>query len=491
MDVAGCRLSRLKIYGYKNVRYGDVSFDGTRKRGSSIQGIYGQNGSGKTAVIEAIDILSILLQGKNISHEFLDSINVDSSETCFSYTLRFSGDSAFHEAVYEVHIREALDEAGNRYPEVYREVLILDDTASIDTDSILSFSAITGMDESERSSFFHSVDCWRRSSRSLLFSKLFRDVLDNDSIYLNQGIEQLRYYGMFNLLVVCNRSRDVITLRYRTLIDGEYSFLKDDLPLKGRFPFPEIHLGDVRCSIDRSNKVLNRMIPGLKLDIRNYGKNEDGDGWVEVELMSLKNGKAIPLAAESDGIRRLVVIVDLLVSVFMDDSVTLVIDGFDSGFSEYLWRELLKIMSKHGHGQLIFTADNLSALGCLTVHDVTFTTINPNNRYMRMGHVNANDDLRDFYYREIVMEEQMESLYDYVNSAENIYSLMDSGNDLGSSCIENRNILNLIKYHAANNEIGFCNEVYKIAREFDLAGDSDLSGYVMSLISNANTFVPQ
>ena len=57
--------------------------------------------------------------------------------------------------------------------------------------------------------------------------------------------------------------------------------------------------------------------------------------------------------------------------------------------------------------------------------------------------------------------------------------------------MKKKNIINLIRYHVENNEMGFRNEAYEIARDFDASGDFELSEYVMSLLSNANTFVPQ
>ena len=52
-------------------------------------------------------------------------------------------------------------------------------------------------------------------------------------------------------------------------------------------------------------------------------------------------------------------------------------------------------------------------------------------------------------------------------------------------------IINLIKYYAESNDSGFRNEAYQIANEFDKSGDYQLSEYIMALLSNANTFVPQ
>lgn len=57
--------------------------------------------------------------------------------------------------------------------------------------------------------------------------------------------------------------------------------------------------------------------------------------------------------------------------------------------------------------------------------------------------------------------------------------------------MKKKNIINLIKYYSEKNDIGFRNEAYQIAKDFDEAGDYQLSEYIMALMSNANTFVPQ
>lgn len=57
--------------------------------------------------------------------------------------------------------------------------------------------------------------------------------------------------------------------------------------------------------------------------------------------------------------------------------------------------------------------------------------------------------------------------------------------------MKKRNVINLIKYYTEKNDAGFRNEAYEIAKEFDALGDYQLAEYVMSLLSNVNTFVPQ
>lgn len=57
--------------------------------------------------------------------------------------------------------------------------------------------------------------------------------------------------------------------------------------------------------------------------------------------------------------------------------------------------------------------------------------------------------------------------------------------------MKKKNILNLIKYHAEKNDLQFREEAIEIARYFDTIGDHQLSEYIMSMLSSANTFVPQ
>ena len=57
--------------------------------------------------------------------------------------------------------------------------------------------------------------------------------------------------------------------------------------------------------------------------------------------------------------------------------------------------------------------------------------------------------------------------------------------------MKKKSVINLIKYYTENNDSGFRSEAFQIAKEFDESGDFQLSEYIMALLSNANTFVPQ
>lgn len=83
------RLESIEITNFKNVKSGTLSFTNTRKPYSaSILGLYGQNGSGKTALIDALSLLKHLLMGQPVPSKFADCIHVDALEASFRFCFK-------------------------------------------------------------------------------------------------------------------------------------------------------------------------------------------------------------------------------------------------------------------------------------------------------------------------------------------------------------------------------------------------------------------
>ena len=80
--------------------------------------------------------------------------------------------------------------------------------------------------------------------------------------------------------------------------------------------------------------------------------------------------------------------------------------------------ELLEVVSQRGRGQLIFTAHNLRALECLPSGCLVFTTVNPQNRYIRFRGSGVSNNLRNQYLRAINLGGQKEPVYQPTNSAD-------------------------------------------------------------------------
>ena len=241
-------------------------------------------------------------------------------------------------------------------------------------------------------------------------------------------------YGNHDLFVVTTEhsgliSLDALPLEINYRADTRHIVGTIGLSLNQPNVFPIAVVQDIRDSIAMMNLVLTQIVPGLTIGVETLGKeklqdNQDGERF---ELVSYKSNTYIPLKYESEGIRKIISVLGLLISVYNRKSITVAIDELDSGIFEYLLGEILRIISEKGEGQLIFTSHNLRPLETLDKGYIAFTTTNPSNRYTRMVNVKTSNNLRDFYYRDIMLGEQNEELYKSTNNAEISYAFRKAG----------------------------------------------------------------
>ena len=197
---------------------------------------------------------------------------------------------------------------------------------------------------------------------------------------------------------------------------------------------PQDALEIVKNVVKNMNVVLTQIVPGLTIGVKDLGNElfPNGAAGSKIQLVSHKNNKEIPLRYESEGIKKIVSILQLLIVVYNKPSITVAVDELDSGVFEYLLGELLRIISEKGKGQLIFTSHNLRPLETIDRGFVAFTTTNPENRYIRLTNIKTNNNLRDFYYRDIVLGEQSELVYEPTNNYEISLAFREAGEISGS-----------------------------------------------------------
>lgn len=182
---------------------------------------------------------------------------------------------------------------------------------------------------------------------------------------------------------------------------------------------PEKWYAKTMQALKSVSDVLNKIVPDMALDFTDLGKRLTKDNEEEhcFEIMSRRNDRTIPLKYESDGIRRMVSILSLLIAVYNEESFTVAIDEIDSGIFEYLLGEILSVMSDSIKGQFIFTSHNLRALEVLPAKYLCFTTVNPENRFTTLPR-RGNSNMRDTYFRNIVLGSDKESVYNATDKFE-------------------------------------------------------------------------
>ena len=100
------RLKSFEIENIKNVKYGCILMPDALKKvpdceEAGVLGIYGQNGSGKTAVIDALLFLRLLLAGENLPVSFLEYADVSSDTVRFTSVFYLFDEAPSLEITYE------------------------------------------------------------------------------------------------------------------------------------------------------------------------------------------------------------------------------------------------------------------------------------------------------------------------------------------------------------------------------------------------------
>ena len=177
------------------------------------------------------------------------------------------------------------------------------------------------------------------------------------------------------------------------------------------------------------SSVLSQLVPGLSIGLRKMSETvaKDGSPAIVTMLMAYRDGKELPLREESDGVRKIISVLSLIIAAFNEESVTVAIDEFDAGIFEYLLGEILQAMEESGKGQFIFTSHNLRPLEVIDKKFLYFTTANPANRYIRLKKIAATNNLRDTYFREIVLNEQDEIIYKRTKRFKIVAALVQAG----------------------------------------------------------------
>lgn len=441
------RLSSLRIHNIKNVRNGQIVMPGTCRKqldykAAEVLGLYGQNGSGKTAVIDALYYLQRIMIGAGLEEEIADYIDANENLAEITADFHIFSETVIYEAGYRISLqrsekgaeilRETLSCAVNNGNARSNKTVFMDYQRS-DRRNVFTprkrLDEVVEADGESKTDLIVARKMAEKSNCSYIFGESSREIFcrkyDNNFRHCSEVIKALFQFALKDLFVIRNTHSGVISANF--LLPMAFKIEQDKIGMKGDFMVPltepvvlkEERVAVLETIVEQVNMVLHTIIPGMKIDIHHYGMQltDSGENGYRVELVSARKGMApIPIRMESDGIIKIISILNALIQAFGNPSICLAIDELDAGIFEYMLGELLDIFNKSAKGQMIFTSHNLRALEMLDKDNIMFSTVNPDRRYIRMKNVKASNNLRDTYIRGITLGGQDEVIYEETDS---------------------------------------------------------------------------
>lgn len=463
-DLPVIRIKKVALEDFKNVVKGEVVLNCGKEfvpywAGSDILGIYGQNGSGKTSLIEALSILKFAMGGKSVPGVYADCVGAAKKcarlefvfdmqyqngvvrEATYSFCIEFryqvkeelvepiiSDEDAVDAVVVINNEKFWLMERDENGKIVSKRQLIIDTSSeevpfTPDTKRI----ELVGTEAKVQKKLDFNKQWAELKSKSFVFMQTTLEMFDKASLAF-KVLTELQNYALHCLYVVDTKSSGLIMLNYAIPIYTKKGRITFDAKLPKKILTKYIE--EIRAEFGNISSVLEQLVPGLTIGLKEILPDSD-DKTGEPAIWTLpdvcRDGMCMHLRCESDGIKKIISVLGIIIEAFNRPSVTVAIDEFDAGVFEYLLGEILQAFEESGQGQFIFTSHNLRPLEVINKKFLCFTTTDPENRYIRLKNISATNNLRDTFFRKIVCCGQKEKLCNRKKLFEIIDALENAG----------------------------------------------------------------
>ena len=432
-------IKSIEIKNFKTIKDSKIEF----KR--NLSAIYGPNGTGKTAIIEVLDIMKSyfinpfmkcetlekkILKGISIGEKNL-IIDIIFSIDEFDYKILVEFNKYTDDSLY-VSREELSFKETNSKRKFKNIVKIVNNENLLSPEIYIENSTKNNFDILEKSILSHIEGGAKRfindfANLSIYLSLIMKysNIKDIEKfsvpeklslvmthfskiekIFLDMVIITLEEQALYNLNLLIpmnihtNKVHGTLAVNYRDSIGNIYTEKEAEI---------------LEETVKEINSIFSTIIPNSKLSTERKITSLEGEELkVGVNIYVEREGRKLLLDQESTGVIKLVSLLSIILYYIKDKNAIVAIDEFDIHIFEYLLALFLEKVSLYAKGQLIFTAHNLLPMEKLDKESIIISTKDEKKgvSYVYLKGASVTTNLRQKYLRSQTMwtEENIEPL---------------------------------------------------------------------------------
>ena len=432
-------IKSIEIKNFKTIKDSKIEF----KR--NLSAIYGPNGTGKTAIIEVLDIMKSyfvnpfmkcetlekkILKGISIGEKNL-IIDVIFSIDEFDYKILVEFNKYTDDSLY-VSREELSFKETNSKRKFKNIVKIVNNENLLSPEIYIENSTKNNFDILEKSILSQIeggakrfINDFANLSSYLSLIIKYANIKDNEKvsipeklslvmthfskiekIFLDMVIITLEEQALYNLNLLIpmnihtNKVHGTLAVNYRDSIENIYTEKEAEI---------------LEETVKEINSIFSTIIPNSKLSTERKITSLEGEELkVGVNIYVEREGRKLLLDQESTGVIKLVSLLSIILYYIKDKNAIVAIDEFDIHIFEYLLALFLEKVALYAKGQLIFTAHNLLPMEKLDKESIIISTKDEKKgvSYVYLKGASVTTNLRQKYLRSQTMwtEENIEPL---------------------------------------------------------------------------------
>ena len=432
-------IKSIEIKNFKTIKDSKIEF----KR--NLSAIYGPNGTGKTAIIEVLDIMKSyfinpFMKDKSLENKILKGISIGEKKLMidivfsideFDYKILVEFNKYTDDSLYVSREELSFKETNSRRkfknivkivnnenvlsPEIYIE------NSTKNNFDILEKSILSQIeggakrfinDFANLSSYLSLIMKYANSKDNKTISvpkkidSLMTQFAKIQKIFLNMVIITLKEQALYNLNLLIpmnihtNNVHGTLVVNYKDSTGNIYTEKEAEI---------------LEETVKEINSIFSTIIPNSKLSTERKITSLEGEELkIGVNIYVEREGRKLLLDQESTGVIKLVSLLSIILYYIKDKNAIVAIDEFDIHIFEYLLALFLEKISLYARGQLIFTAHNLLPMEKLDKESIIISTKDEKKgvSYVYLKGASVTTNLRQKYLRSQTMwtEENIEPL---------------------------------------------------------------------------------